>query len=74
MKSNKNWNALCETCKESPVLISDIMMLMWIDKCIYGKFPDMDEDNSDRAILTDCIKWTSENLRKIWVTKLASNN
>lgn len=72
MKSNKNWNALCETCKSD--VISDKRMLMWVDKCIWGKFPGMSEDDSDRKILTDCIKWYSENLRKIWVTKLASNN
>ena len=71
MRTNKNWNALCETCKTDAV--SDKIMLMWVDKCIWGKFPDMNEDDSDRKILTDCIKWYSENLRKIWVSNLKVN-
>lgn len=73
MQSNKNWNALCETCKESPIFISDNIMLLWVDKCIWGKFPGMSEDDSDRKILTDCIKWYSENLRKIWASNLEAN-
>lgn len=71
MRTNKNWNALCETCKTDAV--SDKIMLMWVDKCIWGKFPDMNEDDSDRKILTDCIKWYSENLRKIWASNLKAN-
>lgn len=70
MQSNKNWNALCKTCKESDIHISDTEMLMWVDKCIWGKWPGISEDDSDRMILTDLIKWTSESLRKKWIKNL----
>ena len=62
------WNAYVATCKEHNV--SENTMLMWVDKCIWGQWPGCSVEESDRRILTDCIKWYSENMRKTWVENL----
>ena len=62
------WNAYVATCEEHN--ISEDMMLLWVDKCIWGKWPGCSVEESDRRILTDCIKWYSENMRKTWVENL----
>ena len=62
------WNAYVATCKEHNV--TENIMLIWIDKCIYGQLPGCSVEESDRSILTDCIKWYSENMRKTWVENL----
>ena len=62
------WNAYVATCKEHNV--SENTMLMWVDKCIWGQWPGCSVEESDRRILTDCIKWYSENMRKSWVENL----
>ena len=62
------WNALVATCEEHNV--SENIMLMWVDKCIYGVCPGCSVEESDRSILTDCIKWFSQNMRKTWVENL----
>ena len=62
------WNALVATCKEHNV--TENIMLIWIDKLIYGQWPGCSVEESDRRILTDCIKWYSENMRKTWVENL----
>ena len=62
------WNAYVATCKEHNV--SENTMLMWVDKCIYGLGTGSTEEERDRSILTDCIKWYSENMRKTWVENL----
>ena len=62
------WNALAATCEEHNV--SDNIMLMWVDKCIYGAWTGCSVEESDRSILTDCIKWYSGNMRKTWVENL----
>ena len=66
--SSSLWNAYVATCKEHNV--SENTMLIWVDKCIYGQWPGCTEEDSDRRILTDCIKWYSENMRKTWVENL----
>lgn len=62
------WNAFAATCEEHKV--SENTMLMWVDKCIWGRWPGCTVEESDRRILTDCIKWYSENMRKTWVENL----
>ena len=62
------WNAYVATCKEHNV--SENTMLMWVDKCIWGQWPGCSVEESDRRILTDCIKWYSENMRKTWAENL----
>ena len=62
------WNAYVATCEEYNV--SENIMLMWIDKCIYGAWTGCSVEESDRNILTDCIKWYSENMRKTWIENL----
>lgn len=62
------WNALAATCEEHNV--SENIMLMWVDKCIYGAWSGCSVEESDRSILTDCIKWNGEKIRKTWVENL----
>jgi hypothetical protein len=62
------WNAYVATCEEHNV--SENTMLMWVDKCIWGQWPGCSVEESDRRILTDCIKWYSGKMRKTWVENL----
>lgn len=62
------WNAYVATCEKHNV--SENIMLMWIDKCIYGAWTGCSVEESDRRILTDCIKWYSGKMRKTWVENL----
>lgn len=66
------WNAFVATCEEHNV--TEDIMLMWIDKCIYGAWTGCSVEESDRRILTDCIKWYSGNMRKTWTKNLNKQN